>query len=278
MAQLVLGMLSGLSMSAEEQIALIRRVGFDGVFTDWTEEEGLTPYLAAIRREGLFYQSVHAPFGHVHLLWEAEEEGEGELARQMRCLEDAARAEVPVVVAHTIIGMKRCTPGERGIARYGRLFDRAAELGVRLAVENTEGECYLTTLYDAFRSHPAFGFCIDTGHEMCYNERRDLISRYGDRLVATHLNDNLGRTGEEITWWDDSHLLPFDGTADWEGIARRLHGVGYRGPLTLELTRQNKPNRQTHDRYAHLYDEAFFAEAYARACRFADLMDKMAEQ
>lgn len=278
MAMLALGLLTGIDMTAREQIAAIHRAGFGGVFTDWSDEEGLSPYLTAIRREGLFYQSVHAPFTGVHLLWEAEEEGEAELSRQIRCLEDTARAEVPVMVEHAIIGMKRCTPGARGVERFGRLFDRAATLGVKVAVENTEGECYLSALYDAYADHPGFGFCIDTGHEMCYNERRDLIGRYGDRLVATHLNDNLGRTGEEITWLDDSHLLPFDGTADWEGIAARLTRVGYHGPLTLELTRKNKPERHTHDRYAHLSNEEFFAEAYARACRFAAMMEKVAGQ
>jgi sugar phosphate isomerase/epimerase len=143
---------------------------------------------------------------------------------------------------------------------------------VKLALENTEGEEYLELLMEALSDNPAVGFCIDTGHEMCYNRSRDLITKYGSRLIATHLNDNVGITDENnITWLDDAHLLPFDGIGNWQGIADRLSSVGYAGELTFELTSQNKPQRNTHDRYAEWSFEEYIAAAHERACRFRDL-------
>lgn len=44
-----------------------------------------------------------------------------------------------------------------------------------------------------------------------------MLDKYGDRLIATHLNDNLGVSDFDgkVTWTDDLHLLPFDGIIDW---------------------------------------------------------------
>lgn len=274
MRKLILGTGMGFSdLSGLEQIPLIKKAGWDGVFTDWCEEDGNRALRAAIDREGLIYQSVHAPFKYCGKMWEEGEEGELEVARQIRCLRDCASVDVNLVVLHTIIGFDKFTPNELGIQRFGRIFDAAKQYGVTVALENTEGEVYLEALMNAYRDHPAVGFCIDTGHEMCYNESRDMITKYGDRLVSTHINDNMRVTGDHITWHDDAHLLPFDGLADWEGVARRLKAVGYKGPLTFELTVKNKPNRNTHDRYAHLDFDGFVSLALERARRFGEMMD-----
>lgn len=60
------------------------------------------------------------------------------------------------------------------------------------------------------------------------------MALYGDKLIGTHLNDNLGIkdfTGK-ITWLDDLHLLPFDGIADWDSIVQRLCRYQFEGPLS----------------------------------------------
>lgn len=274
MRKLVLGTGMGFpEISTLEQIRLIKKAGWDGVFTDWCEEDGNRSYREAIDREGLIYQSVHAPFKYCGKMWEEGEEGDAEVERQIRCLRDCAAVGVKLVVMHTIIGFDKFTPNELGVERFGKIFDAAKQYGVTVALENTEGEVYLEALMKAYRDHPAVRFCIDTGHEMCYNESRDMITKYGDRLVCTHINDNMKVTGDHITWHDDAHLLPFDGLADWEGVARRLKAVGYEGPLTFELTVKNKPNRHTHDIYAHLDFEGYIALALERARRFGELMD-----
>ena len=276
MRKLILGTGMGLPLSIEEQIPLIKRAGFDGLFLDCCDAQKIASYASLARAEGLLVQSVHAPFGHVNLMWEGtDEEAEGEIAAQIQCLEACARAEIPLVVMHAYIGFERHDPTELGAMRYDRLYTAAERLGVKIAMENTEGEEYLEYLFRAFPDRKSVGFCIDTGHEMCYNESRDLIGKYGYRLFSTHLNDNLRRTGDVITWHDDSHLLPFDGKGDWEGIARRLHLAGYEGPLTFELTTKNKPNRSTHDIYAHLSPSEYLTLAHAHAVRFGELFDSL---
>ena len=149
----------------------------------------------------------------------------------------------------------------------------AENLGVKVAFENTEGEEYLAAVMERFKNSPAVGFCWDTGHEMCYNHSKDMLSLYGDKLIATHINDNLGICDPcgSITWFDDLHLLPFDGIADWQGIAGRLNKCGYNGILTFELNRCSKPNRHENDFYSDMSIEKYLTHAFMRACRVAAL-------
>ena len=271
MRKLILGTGLGFDTPHVEQIRIFAELGWDGFFTGWNETEGNAEYKRTADAAGLVYQSIHAPFDRCDKLWDEGEEGDLETSRLVACIEECSRLEVPIAVLHTVIGMKKCTPTAIGSARFGKIFDRAAALGVRVALENTEGEVYLERLLADHGSHPAVGFCIDTGHEMCYNERRDLITKYAPYLVATHLNDNLGRTGPEITYLDDSHLLPFDGIADWQSIADRLRAAKYVGHLTFELTVRSKPGRSANDIYRGLSLRDFAKEALTRAKKFADL-------
>ena len=108
---------------------------------------------------------------------------------------------------------------------------------------------------------------------MCYNWSEDVVGRFGQngKLFATHLNDNLGIRDFEgkITWIDDLHLLPFDGIADWKGIAERLDRAGFDGTMTFELNTKSKPGRHENDKYDKMDIEQYVTEVYIRACRLA---------
>ena len=253
-----------------EQIERMAAAGWNGVFTAWHDGEELPA--KRIRDLGLHYQSVHAEFYHIDRLWENDASGDEEAEVHIRCLRDSAQAGVDLVVMHTIIGMDKHTPTQIGVDRFGRIFDKAKEYGVRVALENTEGLVYLDTLMQAYGEEKHVGFCIDTGHEQCYNGGADLLAKYGNRLFCTHLNDNMGQTGEEITWLDDAHMLPFDGIIDWKHTAKRLQSVGFDGELSFELIKDDRPNRTTTAIYAPLTIDEYVALALQRAKKFAALM------
>lgn len=261
------------NLPESEMLPMIANAGFDGCF--WVAQRGKTVKEAAklISDHGLIFQSVHAPFGKCNKLWEAGEEGDQFLSELIDWARQTAEANVPIIVNHVWISFVEPHPNQIGIDRFGKLLTEAEKLGVTIAFENTEGEEYLEHIKKHLWSSPAAGFCIDTGHEMCYNRSQDMIGKYGDKLVCTHLNDNLGITTEKIFWHDDAHLFPFDGIADWQGIADRLKKVGYNGILTLELTDQNKPGRNTHDRYNHLSMQEKMNLAHEKAVQFAKMME-----
>ena len=132
-------------------------------------------------------------------------------------------------------------------------------------------------LMDFFSGNPNVGFCWDSGHEMCYNYSRDMLAAFGDRLLGTHLNDNLGirDLNGEITWLDDLHLLPFDGIADWQYNCERLRACNFDGPLTFELNIGSKPGRHENDAYGLMAPEIYLAECYKRACRVRAKLDAL---
>ncbi len=273
--RLCLGTGMGFDVPTVEQIEKIKAAGFDGVFTGWAAGCPVEAWADAAARVGAVYQSIHAPFGKMAAMWAAGPEGDAAAEELCQCLDDCARVSVPIMVAHAFIGFDQHQPTAVGVQRFRRVAEYAQACGVRLALENTEGEEYLDRLMRELAAIPAVGFCIDTGHEMCYNRSQDMIGRYADRVIATHCNDNLGITAVngEITWLDDAHLLPFDGIADWKGIVRRLKNSSFDGVLTFELTRDAKPGRTTHTSYASWTFEDYLSHVYTRARCVADLFE-----
>ena len=272
MNKLVVATGMGYDVSTLEQIKILHEIGWEGVFTDCSATRVNEDYAKALYERGMLYQSTHSPFGKADKLWEAGEAGDAAADELVACVKNTAAVGVPLMIVHTIIGMDKCTPTETGLPRFEKIIKAGEKYGVKIALENTEGEIYLEYLMKHFGSSDAVGFCIDTGHEMCYNASRDIIGKYADKLCCTHLNDNMGQTTDKITWLDDSHLLPFDGIADWNGIAARLKKANYNGDFTFELTSKSKPERNTHDIYANLDYKGFATLAFEKAKKFKDLM------
>ncbi len=258
-----INVLSGTGLSPDEHIALLSRIGWDGFFTDW-HPELTADYAAAAQKHGLLYSSIHAPFTGSHRMWELEATPEAheaalaEIEVQLACLRDCAVHGVPVMVVHPFIGFDDHTVTEAGIRNFGVLIDEADCLGVTMAFENVEGEEYLAAIMEHFTDRPSVRFCLDTGHELCYNRGKDMLAIHGDKLGYTHFNDNIGVTGEDITWRDDLHLVMGDGIADFSHVMERILKTPYRGILICEMTRQNKPDGHTHDGYAAMELAAFY--------------------
>ena len=268
--KLCLGLMGGPGNSVPEQIAELKEVGYDAFFTGWRAGAKVVDWAKAAKDCDMIYQSIHVGWDHAAHMWHGDEElGNAGIAEMTACLEDCARAEVPIMVAHAFVGFKDHSPTEIGLERFGKVIRAAEKLGVQIAFENTEGEEYLDALLKAFWNDKTVGFCWDSGHEMCYNQSRDLLARYGEKLIATHLNDNLGISSfdGEIAVRDDLHLLPFDGIADWKEIVSKISRSGFSGPLTFELGVISKPDRHENDPYRKMDAVDYLHEVYKRACR-----------
>ena len=250
-----------------EQMKIMKNVGFEAFFTDWVPEK--TEEIAnEAARLGLFQQSIHSPFSKeykVSHLWNGGEEGEFVTNSLIKCVGDCGRFDIPVMVIHPFIGFKDHTPTQVGLDNYARVIEAANKAGVKLGFENVEGEEYLAAIMERFWNEPSLGFCLDTGHEMCYNRHKDMLALYGEKLCHTHFNDNLGVRGEEITFHDDLHLMPTDGIADWHGIMERIRKTGYDGILMSELSFANKPGKNgIEHKYAEMSVEQFMSEAFEK--------------
>ncbi len=97
-----------------------------------------------------------------------------------------------------------------------------------------------------------FKVCLDTGHVNVFEGQTlyDAVKKIGDDLVVMHVHDNDGK--------GDRHMLPYFGTADWEGFGKALREIGFEGVLSFETTPSWKmPN-----------------ETFASACRMMVQMAK----
>lgn len=259
-----INIIGGAGLSHREHIALIAATGWKAFFSGW-EPSRTEAWANDGARHGLTYASIHAPFGESNLPWEEGEEGDRVIQSLVDCVYDCAHFDIPVMVLHPFIGFKSHTPTQLGLDRYARVVEAAEATGVRLAFENVEGEEYLTAIMQTFRNCPSVGFCYDSGHELCYNRGKDMLALYGDCLFHTHLNDNLGVTGEEITWLDDLHLVMGDGVIAWDHVMERISKTPFQGPLMCELSVTNKPGKSTNSEYAAMGIEKYYAFAYERA-------------
>ena len=260
----------------KEQLSMFHELGFEAYFVDWNDDMDVAEIKAHGDSLGMIFQSIHAPFTKVAAIWKDDEAPAAEAVEELiRCVNACADNEVPIMICHAFIGFKDHTPTPIGIERFRMVVEAAQKRGVKVAFENTEGEEYLAALMDAFVGYDNVGFCWDTGHELCYNRGKDMLALYGDRLLCTHLNDNLGIKDfyGQITYIDDLHLLPFDGVADWEDITRRLNQHHYNGILTFELNKAKK-HRHENDVYAEMDVMRYLCEAYKRACRVAMLKQR----
>lgn len=255
--------------STTEQFDMIKDAGFDAFFTGWNPLR-TDAWANDAAKKGLIYQSIHSPFTKVHKMWKEGEEGVAVTNELIECARDCARHDIPVMVIHTFIGFKDHTPTQIGIDNYSRVVEEANKLGIKLGFENVEGEEYLAAVMKAFWNEPCCGFCLDTGHELCYNGGKDMMALYGEKLCHTHFNDNLGVREVPEPWHNDLHLTMGDGIVDWNRVMDRIEKVGYQDILMCELTLSNKPGMHYHDKYNAMTLPEFYKYAYDRAYRVSN--------
>ena len=252
----------------------IAEAGFDAVSPAWTEDRRTADFIAEACKNGLLLQSLHAPGAAADKLWYTEAEiSAPALALLCQCVDDCAKWEIPIMVVHSSQHFDTSrVPTEAGFRNFTALVDYAASKNIRIAFENMEREIFIFALMEHFQTRPNVGFCWDSGHELCYNRSMPLLEHFGQKLIMTHINDNLGIRNADgsICAGDDLHLLPFDGVADWDLNLQRLRDAQQVDLLNFEVKPVSHPGQHENDRYAQMPLREFLAEVYARGKKIAD--------
>ena len=261
------------AISMDEVLQIIKNSGFDAISPIWKSREALLEIVHTAKNLGLEIQSLHAPFTKAADMWSDKGDICGPVKDELlKNIDFCSECQIQVLVVHVWIGFDyKFEKDSLYYDNFDEIVRYAKEKNVKIAFENTEGEEYLYALMEHFENDDTVGFCWDSGHEMCYNRSSDLLGKFGDRLIMTHLNDNLGisRFDGKIFWTDDLHLLPFDGVADWDYNIARLQKSQHMPILNFELSINSKPNRHENDVYMQMTPEQYFTEAYKRACKIA---------
>lgn len=250
---------------------LLAEAGFCAVSLSWKRDDNLAELVQLAQARNLHVQSLHGPIRTVANLWSNDPEvAQPALQDFLDAAEDCARYGIPILVVHTWYGKDYTFCRENlCYSQFDTLVDHAEKLGVAIAFEHLEGPEFFAELMDRFRDHPTVGFCWDSGHECCYNRGWDFLRHYGDRLIMTHLNDNLGLTSPDgrLISTDDLHLFPGDGVIDWQDALQKLKASKKQEILNLELKIRPHGDRCALDLYSGIPLEQYFQKAYENACR-----------
>ena len=181
----------------------------------------------------------------------------------------AADVNAPNVVIHFLANYDAPQLSDMGLARMDSVVEYAIKKGVTIAFENLVRIGALAYAADRYEKIPNVRFCYDFGHAYCYPGYQnapsfDVLDVLGDRIVTTHVHDNMGYTGTrdvKPSKDPDFHQLPFDGTLDYEKVVKKMDHYGYKGALVLELGSGVRPEMGA---------EEFIKLAYERVKRIAD--------
>ena len=248
--------------------------GFCAVSPGWQRDGDLENTVRQARIRNLSVQTLHGPLRGMPAMWNPDTAvARPILDDLLQSATDCAKFDIPILVVHPWNGVHYTfRPDDLFFDHFDKLVNHVSNLGIRIAFENLEGTEYLCALLDRYTGCSCVGFCWDSGHERCYTPGWDFLSRYGDRLIMTHLNDNMGVTDPSgnLQGTDDLHLLPYDGNTDWEDILLRLKTARKQEILNFELKIRPKGDRCKLDLYSQMPLQQYLQEAYQRACRAAN--------
>lgn len=234
----------------DDLFALSRVAGFDGVELNLNKPGGVGFTTSTTERDARNLRRMADSHGieltslSTGLLWDfplsdpdpvVRREGRRVVEKQLT-LASAAGMDAVLVVPGMVtptVPYEECF--KRSQDELAPLIDRAAELGVRIAVENVWNKFLLSPLdmsayIDDFAS--AFvGAYFDVGNVLLFGYPEQWIRHLGSRIVKVHVKDFSVRVG---TMAGFVPLLA--GDVNWPGVILALADIGYGDYLTAELS------------------------------------------
>jgi sugar phosphate isomerase/epimerase len=109
----------------------------------------------------------------------------------------------------------------------------AKQRGVRIALQNSANDLGSPASLHQFVKDTRLDlrYCFDIGHAHIDSEVASSFELLRDRVVTTHIHDNHGER--------DEHLLPYEGTIDWDAALAAFARMPEPLPLVLEIKEQS---------------------------------------
>jgi sugar phosphate isomerase/epimerase len=246
------------SRLTRDHLCMVAEAGFEHVelFALKSHFDYGSPAAAAelagwLRETRLALHSVHAPiadtlvsgvWGRPWSIAAGDARRRAEAVREVvSALELASVIPFRHLVLHVGVPEDRAAPddNQRDAARRAleEIEERAAALAVALAIEVIPNALStpeaLVRLIDGDLDNGRAGACLDFGHAHLMGGTVDAVETLSGFVQTTHVHDNDGRA--------DDHLMPFDGSIDWEATLLSLQKVGYDEALIFELRASATP-------------------------------------
>lgn len=243
---------SNKNVSVIDTINSIKNAGFRNVFVQWYDKDWEVSQQEQVnycKKLNLNITFAHLGYQNINSIWEDTEEGDALVNRYKKDIKDCKENGINTVVMHLTSKTKAPECNELGLKRIRKIVKYAKEQDVKVAFENTKIKGYLEYVLGNIKDDNA-GLCFDSGHYHVHFKDDFNFELFKDRIFAVHLHDN--------DQTDDLHLLPYDGTLDWDNVISKLNDCNYNGPVTLELE------------YRYQYLQESLDEFYKKGYEIAD--------
>jgi sugar phosphate isomerase/epimerase len=207
---------------------------------DYRSDDDARELASWLSGNNLTLNSIHSPTNRdFHLSRESAiplSISDPERLRRQEAVDEIKRAldlveHVPFRYCVQHVARARDIPDERlwdaAFSSLEHLSLFARHRGVTMALENTPGEMATPANLKTFLERTRLTgvkLCFDTGHANIEGGLAAALESARDLVVTTHVHDNRGER--------DDHLLPYEGTIDWDAT---LPALPPQVPLVLEL-------------------------------------------
>jgi len=236
------------TLGIEGAVRALKEAGFDAV--DWSfywdakkafcgEDylEKAQEVKDALEKYGLKCNQAHAPFDMTYEKpWD---DSCFDYLAIRRSIEAASIIGAKHIVVHGLRAPEGSVSKQSILenARYFRQMEPLCEkFGIKIAIENLMDSCtwpdLMKMLYEELNS-PNFVLLVDIGHAWVRAGMQpgQFLRQIGPGLVkGLHVHDNHG-----VELCKDEHLLPYQGTIDYDDFYAALRETGYDGDFTLEI-------------------------------------------
>lgn len=263
-----------------EIIENIKDAGFENVMVAFIADNKKNEnFIIETKKLGFNIPFVHLYSKQTNSFWSKGEKNKALVKNIIEQIELCAKYKIPVAVLHATLGdpeIMALPPSSFALECMNNILRTAKQCNVKIALENLDSlsKEHFTYFLNNISS-PNLGLCYDAGHHNLYFPDFDILSKYGDKLWAIHLHDNLMDWQYGHDYSRDLHLLPFDGKIDYEAICKKIAQTNYNGVVMLEVHKQtcSEPKK-----YKDLDNKNYLSLAKQSAEKLAEIIKNFKEQ
>lgn len=249
---------SNKNVTGFETIDAIKNAGFKNVFIQWYDDDRWNEQAQVdyAKTQGLNIIFAHLGYQNINDIWENSKSGEELVERYKNDIANCSKNGINLVTMHLTSGTVAPKYNELGLNRIKEINEFAKKVNVRIAFENLKIKGTLEYVFENIQDDN-IGICYDAGH--CHAHFKDEFNfePFKNKIFAVHLHDNDSTS--------DQHLLPYDGTIEWEKVMPEVIKNGYNGPITLELSYRKD--------YLKNSIQDFYKEGYKRGEKLSQIID-----
>ena len=175
MRKLGISMPGAIAVSDQEFIETMAAAGFNATFTGVWEKQRQQSAANLLAKNGIAYETLHAPFGHINDMWLDCEGGDVMLDELKQTVDHCVMVGADIAVVHLSAGDLAPTVTDLGRARFAKLVEYAQQKHVRIAFENQRKLANIAWAFETFSTADGVDFCWDCGHESCFTPGRQYM-------------------------------------------------------------------------------------------------------